>query len=142
MASLTIEDGKRKINAAVFSQKLAQVSEYILLDEVIVISGKVNKDFREQWQVVVDKIEPVDRVQLKYAKFIKINLSQKNKNDYLELCNMLKEFKGKCPVVIEYESGSSSGRIPLSKEFDVSLDRSLLDLIEEKLGYGMYKINY
>ena len=142
MASLTIEDGKRKINAAVFSQKLAQVSEYILLDEVVVISGKVNKDFREQWQVVVDKIEPVDRVQLKYAKFIKINLSQKNKNDYLELCNMLKEFKGKCPVVIEYESGSSSGRIPLSKEFDVSLDRSLLDSIEEKLGYGMYKINY
>ena len=55
---------------------------------------------------------------------------------------MLKEFKGKCPVVIEYESGSSSGRIPLSKEFDVSLDRSLLDSIEEKLGYGMYQINY
>ena len=113
-----------------------------MLDEVVVISGKVNKDFREQWQVVVDKIEPVERVQLRYAKFIKINLSQKNKNDYLELCNMLKEFKGKCPVVIEYESGSSSGRIPLSKEFDVSLNRSLLDSIEEKLGYGMYKINY
>ena len=142
MASLIIEDGKRKINAAVFSQKLAQVSEHLVLDEVVVVSGKVNKDFREQWQVVVDKIEPVDKVQLKYAKFIKINLSQKNKNDYLELCNMLKEFKGKCPVVIEYESGSSSGRIPLSKEFDVSLDRNLLDLIEEKLGYGMYKINY
>jgi DNA polymerase-3 subunit alpha len=139
---LTIEDGQRKINAAVFSQKLAQVSEYLVIDEVVVISGKVNKDFREQWQVVVDKIEPVDKVQMKYSKFLKIKLSEKNKNDYLELCNLLQEFKGKCPVIIEYESGSSSGRMPLSKEFDVSLDRVLLDSIEEKLGHGMYKINY
>jgi len=142
MASLKIEDGQRKINAAIFSQKLAQVSEYLVIDEVVVISGKVNKDFREQWQVVVDKIESVDKVKLKYAKFLKINLSEKNKNNYLELCNLLKEFKGKCPVIIEYDSGDSSGRIPLSKEYDVSLDRNLLDLIEEKLGQGMYKINY
>jgi DNA polymerase-3 subunit alpha len=142
MASVTIEDGQRKINAAIFSQKLAQVSEHLVLDEVVVISGKVNKDFREQWQIVVDKIEPVDKVQLKYAKYLKIHLSQNNKNVYIELCNLLKKFHGKCPVIIEYESGSSSGRIPLSKEFDVSLDRNLLDSLEEKLGYEKYKIYY
>ena len=45
-------------------------------------------------------------------------------------------------MIIEYDTDSSSGKIPLSKEFDVSLDRNLLDSIEEKLGRGMYKINY
>ena len=45
-------------------------------------------------------------------------------------------------MIIEYESKQSSGRIPLSEEFDVSLDRELLDAIEEKLGYGKYKIKY
>jgi hypothetical protein len=55
---------------------------------------------------------------------------------------LLKEFHGKCPVIIEYVSASSSGRIPLSKEFDVSLDRNLLDIIEEKLGHGKYKVQY
>ena len=45
-------------------------------------------------------------------------------------------------MIIEYESEQSSGRIPLSEDFDVSLDRELLDSIEEKLGYGKYKINY
>ncbi len=142
MASITIEDGQRKINAAIFSQKLAQFSEHLVLDEVVIITGKVNKDFREQWQVVVDKIESVEKVQLKYAKYLKINLSQNNKNEYIELCNLLKEFHGKCQVIIEYESASSSGRIPLSQEFDVSLDRNLLDSIEEKLGHGKYKIHY
>ena len=142
MASITIEDAERKINAAIFSQKLAQTSEQLVLDEVVVISGKINKDFREQWQVVVDRIDSVDKVQLKFAKYLKIHLSQKNKNDYLELCSLLKEYHGSCPVIIEYESEQSSGRIPLSEEFDVSLDRELLDSIEEKLGHGKYKINY
>ena len=142
MASITIEDGERKINAAIFSQKLAQTSEQLVLDEVVIISGKINKDFREQWQVVVDRIDPVDRVQLKFAKYLKIQLTQRNKNDYLELCSLLKEYHGSCPVIIEYESEKSSGRIPLSQEFDVSLDRELLDSIEKQLGHGKYKINY
>ena len=71
MASITIEDAERKINAAIFSQKLAQTSEQLVLDEVVVISGKINKDFREQWQVVVDRIDSVDKVQLKFAKYLK-----------------------------------------------------------------------
>ncbi len=142
MASITIEDAEKKINAAIFSQKLAQTSEQLVLDEVVVISGKINKDFREQWQVVVDRIDSVDKVQLKFAKYLKIHLSQKNKNDYIELCSLLKDYHGSCPVIIEYESEQSSGRIPLSEEFDVSLDRGLLDSIEEKLGHGKYKINY
>ena len=142
MASITIEDGERKLNAAIFSQKLAQTSEQLVLDEVVVISGKINKDFREQWQVVVDRIDSVDKVQLKFAKYLKIHLSQKNKNDYLELCSLLKEYHGSCPVIIEYESEKSSGRIPLSEEFDVSLDRALLDSIEKQLGHGKYKIHY
>ncbi len=45
--AITIEDAERKINAAIFSQKLAQTSEQLVLDEVVVISGKINKDFRE-----------------------------------------------------------------------------------------------
>ena len=74
-----------------FHKSLAQNSEQLVLDEVVIISGKINKDFREQWQVVVDKIDSVNKVQLKFAKYLKIHLSQNNKNDYLELCSLLKE---------------------------------------------------
>jgi DNA polymerase-3 subunit alpha len=142
MASLTIEDGEKRINAAVFSQKLAENSEHILLDEVVVVSGKVNKDFREQWQIVVDRIDPVDKVQIKYAKYLNIKLNEENKNEYSRLCDLLKKYQGKCPVIIEYQSTNSSGKIPLSKEFDVSLNQEFLDLIEKKFGHGKYKIQY
>jgi len=142
MASLTIEDGEKKVNAAVFSQALGVNSDQIVLDEVVVISGKVNKDFREQWQIVVDRIDPVDKVQLKYAKYLKIKLSEEDKNAYAELCNLLQEFHGQCPVIIEYQSNNTSGNIPLTKEYNVSLNRELLDTIEKNLGPRKYKIQY
>jgi len=142
MASLTLEDGERRINAAVFSQKLAENSEHILLDEVVVVSGKVNKDFREQWQIVVDRIDPVDKVQIKYAKYLNIKVTEENKNEYSMLCDLLKKYQGSCPVIIEYQSTNLSGKIPLSNEFNISLNRELLDSIEKKIGHGKYKIQY
>jgi len=142
MASLTIEDGVRKINAVLFSQALEVNSDHLILDEVVVISGKVNKDFRDQWQVVIDRIEPVEKVQVKYAKYLKLLLSINNKLEYENIYKLLKEFQGKCPVIIEYRSENASGNIPLDSEYDVSLNRELLEAIDKNLGPGKYKIQY
>ncbi len=142
MASLTIEDGVRKINAVLFSQVLEANSDQLILDEVVVISGKVNKDFRDQWQVVIDRIEPVEKAQVKYAKYFKLSLSKNNKFEYEDICRLLKEFHGKCPVMIEYHSDNASGNIPLNSEYDVSLHRDLLDALDKNLGQGQYKIQY
>jgi DNA polymerase-3 subunit alpha len=142
MASLIIEDGARQINAVLFSQALGANSDHLILDEVVVISGKVNKDFREKWQVVIDHIEPVEKVQVKYAKYLKLSLSKNNKLEYEDICQLLKEFHGKCPVMIEYHSDNASGNIPLNSEYDVSLQRDLLDALDKNLGPGKYKIQY
>ena len=142
MASLIIGDGVKQINAVLFSQALGANSDQLILDEVVVISGKVNKDFRDQWQVVIDHIEPVEKVQVKYAKHLKLSLSKNNKLEYVEICQLLKEFHGKCPVMIEYHSNNASGNIPLKSEYDVSLQRDLLDALDKNLGQGKYKIQY
>jgi len=142
MASLIIEDGAKKINAVLFSQALEVNSDQLILDEVFVFSGKVNKDFRDQWQVVIDHIEPVEKVQVKYAKYLKLLLSKNNKLEYEDICQLLQEFHGKCPVMIEYHSNNASGKIPLKSEYDVSLHRDLLDALDKNLGQGKYKIQY
>ena len=142
MASLNIEDGVRKINAVLFSQALEANSDQLILDEVVVISGKVNKDFRDQWQIVVGRVEPVEKIQVKYAKYLKLFLSKNNKFEYEDICRLLKQFHGKCPVMIEYHSDNASGNIPLNSEYDVSLHRDLLDALDKNLGQGQYKIQY
>ena len=142
MASLIIEDGVRKINAVLFSQSLGSNSDQLILDEVVVISGKVNKDFRDQWQIVIDRIEPIEKVQVKYAKYLKLSLNKNDIQEYEDICRLLKEFHGKCPVMIEYYSNNVSGNIPLKSEYDVSLHRELLDALDENFGQGKYKIQY
>jgi len=142
MASLIIGDGFKQINAVLFSQALGVNSDQLILDEVVVISGKVNKDFREQWQIVIDRIEPIEKVQVKYAKYLKLSLSKNNKLEYKDICRLLKEFHGKCPVMIEYYSNNTSGNIPLKSEYDVSLHRDFLDALDKNLGQGKYKIQY
>lgn len=142
MASLIIEDGVKQINAVLFSQALGANSDQLILDEVVVISGKVNKDFRDQWQVVIDRIEPIENIQVKYAKYLKLSLNKNNKLEYEDICQLLKEFHGKCPVMIEYHSNNTSGNIPLNSEYDVSLHRDLLEAIDKSLGTGKYKIQY
>jgi len=141
MASLIIEDGAKKINAVLFSQALEVNSDQLILDEVFVFSGKVNKDFRDQWQVVIDHIEPVEKVQVKYAKYLKLLLSKNNKLEYEDICQLLQEFHGKCPVMIEYHSNNASGKIPLKPEYDVSLHRNLLDALDDNFGQGKYCID-
>jgi DNA polymerase-3 subunit alpha len=142
MASLIIEDGVHKINAVLFSQSLGANSDQLILDEVIVISGKVNKDFRDQWQIVIDRIEPIEKVQVKYAKYLKLSLNKNDIQEYEDICRLLKEFHGKCPVMIEYYSNNVSGNIPLKSEYDVSLHSDLLDALDENFGQGKYKIQY
>jgi len=71
-----------------------------------------------------------------------LSLSKKNKLEYKAICRLLKEFHGKCPVMIEYHSNNASGNIPLKSEYDVSLHRDLLDALDENFGQGKYKIQY
>jgi len=91
---------------------------------------------------MIGYIEPVEKVQVKYAKYLKLLLSKNNKLEYEDICQLLKEFHGKCPVMIEYHSDNASGNIPLNSEYDVSLHRDLLEAIDKNLGPGKYKIQY
>jgi len=97
---------------------------------------------RDQWQIVIDRIEPIEKVQVKYAKYLKLSLNKNDILEYEDICRLLKEFHGKCPVMIEYYSNDVSGNIPLKSEYDVSLHRDLLDALDENFGQGKYKIQY
>ncbi len=77
-----------------------------------------------------------------YFSLKHLNLSKNNKFEYEDICRLLKEFHGKCPVMIEYHSDNASGNIPLNSEYDVSLHRDLLDALDKNLGQGQYKIQY
>ena len=142
MASLVIEDNTRKINAVLFTKSLGANSDMLVLDEVVVITGKVKKDFRDQWQVVIERIEPVEKVQTKYAKYLQLSLDDSQQLNYINLAELLINYPGKCPVMIQYRSKKASGRFPLESEYCVTIKRELLDRLEQLIGQENCKIQY
>ncbi|SFV79948.1 DNA polymerase III alpha subunit [hydrothermal vent metagenome] len=142
MALITIEDGSRLLNAVVFSKVLGSVSDKLIADTVVVISGKVNKDFRDQWQVVIDKIEGIDEVKMKYARSFEISLSDKHQPLFAKLSDVLKQNQGQCPVKLCYQVNDSKGEVLLTKDYFVIPNQQLIDTVDTLLGDRVSKINY
>jgi DNA polymerase-3 subunit alpha len=109
---------------------------------VVVITGIVRKDFRDQWQVVIERIEPVEKEQTKYAKFLYLSLNDSQQLNYINLAGLIKKFPGKCPVMIQYHSKKASGRFPLESEYCVTISRELLDKLGQLIGQENCKIQY
>ena len=142
MASIVIEDNTRKINAVLFTKAMGANSDRLVLDEVVVITGIVRKDFRDQWQIVIERIEPVEKEQTKYAKFLQLSLDNSQKLNYINLAELIKKFPGKCPVMIQYNSKKAYGRFPLESEYCVKINRELLDKLGQLIGQENCKIQY
>lgn len=142
MVSLTIEDSKKKLNAVIFSKVLPSVSEHLLVDNVVIFSGKITKDYRDEWQLVVDKIQEIEELKVRYAKIFEVTLNEGHNKLLSELSNILKSSKGNCPVKINYQSNNISGNFSLDRGYRVLPNQKLLDKVDELLGDSSSNISY
>lgn len=142
IASITIEDGSKQLGAVVFTKVLSSVSDKLIVDDVVVISGKVSKDFRDQWQVVIDKIDSVDDIKMKHAKNFEILLNSKHQHIFTKLSNTLLQHKGNCPVKISYVSDNLKGSMLLNGEYLVSPNQQLIDAVDALTKDRVSKIHY
>ncbi|BAF61840.1 DNA polymerase III subunit alpha [Candidatus Vesicomyidisocius calyptogenae] len=129
IALITIEDGSASLNAVVFTKTLTLVSNQLMTDEVVVISGKINKDFRDQWQLVVNKIENIEQVKISYAKGFEVLLNTKHQSIFDKLIKILIEHKGNCPVKISYIVDNLRGSMLLNKVYLVAPNQQLIDAV-------------
>ncbi len=142
MALINIEDGKKLLNAVVFSKVLSSVSEQMVADTVVVLSGKINKDYRDQWQLVVDKIEDIDVVKEKYARSFEITLGGKHQPLFQKLSELLKRNQGRCPVRLYYQANQAQGSVLLSQDYFVKPNQYLVENVDTLLGDHVSRINY
>ncbi|QKQ23641.1 DNA polymerase III subunit alpha [Candidatus Ruthia endofausta] len=142
IALVTVEDGVKLLNAVIFTKTLGSVSEQLIVDEVVVISGKINKDFRNQWQVVVDKIENIGEVKMSYAKGFEVLLNTKHQSIFDKLVKVLLEHKGNCPVKISYIANNLRGSMLLNKAYLVTPNQQLIDAVNVLAQDQVSKIHY
>ena len=142
IASIIVEDGQEQMNAVVFTKALAQLSDKLNVDEVVVLSGKIGKDFRDEWQIVVDGIATIDEVKMRYAKAFEISLAPQHRAIFSKLLPILAEHKGECPVKVSYQFDGIKGSIPLSQEYRVNPNQSLNEAIEQLTQDRVCQVHY
>ena len=130
MAELTIEDGNAKTSAIVYAKTLSNVSDKLNIDEVVLISGKVRKDFRDNWQISVESVNGIDEVKASYAKSFEIILGKKHQTLFTKIADALKQSHGRCPVQISYTFDGISGCVPLNQDYLVTPNQALTDLVD------------
>ncbi|SFV85832.1 DNA polymerase III alpha subunit [hydrothermal vent metagenome] len=141
MALINVEDSTTLLNAVVFSKVLESVSEALVADTVVVLSGKINKDYRDEWQLVVDKVEGVDAVKEKYARSFEILLNHKHQTLFEPLSVLLKQNPGQCPVKFRYQVNNAQGSV-ITRDYFVKPDQQLIDAVDALLGDHVSQINY
>ena len=141
MALINVEDSTTLLNAVVFSKVLGSVSEALVADTVVVLSGKINKDYRDEWQLVVDKVEGVDAVKEKYARSFEISLNHKHQTLFEPLSALLKQNPGQCPVRFRYQVDNAQGNA-ITRDYFIKPDQQLIDSVDALLGDHVSQINY
>jgi DNA polymerase-3 subunit alpha len=143
IAIINIEDGQMSLNAVVFTKVLGAVSDKLIVDDVVIISGKIQRDdYRDGWQVIVDKIENINDVKMNYAKGFEIRLDAQQQSIFPKIGDLLQAHKGTCPVNISYHTKRLKGSIPLSKDLRVNPDQELVEAINSLTKSQSSKIHY
>ncbi len=138
MANVVLEDGARKINAVIFPRTLNTVSERLIVNEIVVVSGKVkkNKNFGDDYQVIIDGIDTFDS----FFKSVDIKLNVQHQTLLGQLSNILYEHHGRCPVKLIYQDDNLEGELSLPKDYFVSPKIQLSKALDELLGEKMSEI--
>ena len=127
--NLILEDNNKKLNAVIFNDLVDKVRDKLILDEVVLVSGKINKNFRKEWQLVVNQIENIDIVKKKYIKCLQISLNSNHNEIFEKLVEILTQHKGNCPVNISYAVDDVKANIYVGKEYLIDPTQELVDKI-------------
>jgi DNA polymerase III subunit alpha len=146
MAILTLEDDTSTCEVTLFNRLYQQVIDVLVVDEPLVIVGKVEKDdFSGGVRLVSDKVMTLMSVREQHVKrlLLKLPEEQRSADVVSQLSLVIKPFcGGSCPVVIGYQGDSSSVDIRLGDQWRVRPEMALVKQLQQALGSDAVILEY
>jgi DNA polymerase-3 subunit alpha len=142
IAIVTLEDGGMLLNSVVFTKTLGGVSDKLIVDSVVVVSGKIQRDdYRDGWQIIIDNIENIDEVKMKFAQAFEVNISAQHLPIFAKIQTLLGKYRGNCPVKISYHTEQLTGSMTL-KNIGVNPNQALIEALNTLTQTQSGKIRY
>jgi DNA polymerase-3 subunit alpha len=151
MAFVTLDDGSCVREIQVFSELFDANRGKIVVDEVLVVDGKVsNDDFTGGLRIIADKLLSLGEARAQNARLLEIRLNGEVAEAggagaaAQRLQDLLSPYRAEaCPVCVHYRNAAAEAAFPLGAEWRVRLDDALLEGLREWLpGDGAVNVIY
>lgn len=142
IANIVLQDSKITINTVLFREALSKYVELLKIDDMVVVIGKINKDFRDNWQIIAEELKSISDIRTQNAKYLLINFNNNDKEKFKKLREILKNNNGNCPVIIKYTNNNAYAKLPLSQNYSIAINDNLIESLDLTLGKQGYEIKY
>lgn len=145
MAIITIDDSTRKVDVTVFSDILNDVREAIVKDNLVVVDGTVSVDnFTQGLRVTAKGILGMGQARTRFAKYLKINLPQKQGSEALSQVKTLLQNhqNGTFPVVCQLQHEQGQVHLKLGQKWRCIPENTLLESLQKCLGETAVSVEY
>lgn len=141
MAILTIDDGKGKMETAVFSELLESTQAFLKKDEIVIIQGEISIDaYSNSIRMRADNIFNIPVARETFGRRMLLNIKadtdfQKN----LQTCyQLMKQYStGKMPVQIIYQNEKGSVRLNIDHHWQISPEDEFMHSINQLPGFSI-----
>ncbi|MGB9613527.1 MAG: OB-fold nucleic acid binding domain-containing protein, partial [Candidatus Margulisiibacteriota bacterium] len=133
-----LEDLTGSIPCVIFPKVYERYAPFLNDDQVVVIKGRLNRDFRtDELNVVVEAVEPLEEVEKIRSLHIElVDITDKNVLDRMK--EILRFFCGEDPVFISLDGK----KVELGKDFRVDINPQLVEELEQLLGTGAVRVEF
>jgi DNA polymerase-3 subunit alpha len=133
-----LEDLTGTIPIVVFPKAYEKCAPFLNNDEVVIIKGRLNRDFRtEELNIQAESVDPL--VELEKVRSLKIELVDVGDKKVLELMkDALVLHHGGDPVFIRMDGKS----VELNRELWVDINPDLIEQLEKMLGAGAVNVEF
>ncbi|MEW5889891.1 MAG: DNA polymerase III subunit alpha [Pseudomonadota bacterium] len=139
MIFVSLDDGSAQLEVAVFNEVFEAERHKIVVDEILVVEGKVQRDdFSGGLRVTADRLMTLAEARGRYAKALRLAMNGAISSAPAGMAERLKALlapyrNGPCPVCVRYRNAVAECELPLGGEWSVRLEDALISSLGEWL---------
>lgn len=144
MAIVMIDDASAQLEVTVFNELFEAERNKILVDELLLVEGKVMRDdFSGGLRVVAEKLLSLGEARGRFAKVLQLSLNGNSQAEQLRtLLAPYRASSNACPVQLAYRSDDAEVQLALSDTWRVRLEDELLAGLHDWLTPANVRVVY
>lgn len=146
-----LDDRTARIDVVIYEDAYEKFSHLLQKDKLLIVEGPVSyDDFNGTYQVRANSIYDITQARELFSRCLEINLDKTRANGSWsdtgmsdQLNSVLQTYReGRCPVCIQYNSGSESTRLMLGEDWKVEPSEELLSRLRSLLSDDDVRLVY